>query len=271
MGTRFEVLPFGTVLEEAAALDAPLELTVTCSPRHGVDRAVEIAEQLGALGHRVVVHLAARMVRDAGHLDAVLERLPRVGIDDVFLVGGDGTEPIGPYPSAVELLEAVDAHTLRPRHVGIGAYPEGHPLIAAPVLAEALRHKARLADYATTQMCFDAGVLVRWVEGLRAQGIGLPLFIGMPGQVDRRRLLEISMRVGVGTSVGMIRKQRGLRHLLGRPRHAADGLHDALAPLVGAPGLGIAGLQYFTFNNLRATVAWEYRRSEPGKEAVAHG
>ncbi|HWH93747.1 MAG TPA: methylenetetrahydrofolate reductase [Baekduia sp.] len=271
MSDRFEVLPFGTVLEEAAAFATPLELTVTCSPRHGVDSTIGVAEQLSALGHRAVVHVAARMIRDRDHLDVVLARLAAGGMDDMFLVGGDGPESLGPYSSAVELLEVVQAHPLRPRRVGIGAYPEGHPLIAEPVLREALRAKAQWADYVTSQMCFDPGVLIRWVEELRSDGVTLPMYIGVPGQVDRRRLLEISVRVGVGTSIGMIRKQRGLRHLLGRPRHAAEELHVAIAPLVGQTDHGIAGFQYFTFNNLSATVGWSRRRSKTDEEAVLHG
>ena len=35
---RYEVLPFASVYEQAAALPQPVRLTVTCSPVHGPDR-----------------------------------------------------------------------------------------------------------------------------------------------------------------------------------------------------------------------------------------
>lgn len=260
MSSRYEILPLGSVDAEVAAAPRPLAITVTCSPRHGLDRTVDVAARVAASGHQVVVHMAARTIRDADHLDAVLERLETSGIEDVFLVAGDG-EPTGPYASAVELLPIIAAHDRRPRRIGIAAYPEGHPLIDAQTLAAALREKAPLADYMVNQLCFDPATLLRWLEDTRAAGVDLPVYLGIPGPVDRRRLFEMSMRVGVGTSISFLRKQRGIRHLLGRRDHAADHLYHALAPLVGDPELGVVGFHFFTFNRLGATIAWHATRS----------
>jgi methylenetetrahydrofolate reductase (NADPH) len=263
---RFEILPFGTGADETARLTEPVVVTVTSSPRHGLDRTVDVAARVAEQGHDAVVHLAARMVRDAAHLDALLERMRAAGIDDVFLVAGDAPTPHGPYPSALELLPIVHDHPLRPARIGVGAYPEGHPLIDPTELDEALARKSELADYLATQLCFDPDVLLRWLAELRARGITLPAYAGVPGAVDRRRLAEVSLSVGVGASVSFLRKQQGLRRLLGRPAHAAAVLHDALAPLVGDPRFGIAGLHYFTFNRVRETVAWDAAR-EPVRSA----
>ncbi|WCB94891.1 hypothetical protein DSM104299_03631 [Baekduia alba] len=260
MSTRYELLPFGAAEAEAQAAPRSLTVTVTCSPRHGLDHSVATAERLAALGHTIVLHVAARTVRDAAHLDATLARLARAGIDEVFVIAGDGPEPLGEYGSALDLLPELDAHPRRPRRIGIGAYPEGHPLIDDAALDAALRRKAQVADYMTTQICFDTKALLRWIEATRAAGITLPLHVGLPGAVDRRHLLEVSMRVGVGASISFVRKQRGLRHLLGRPDHAADRLYTAFAPLVGDPALGIESLHFYTFNRLLATLAWEDER-----------
>ena len=73
--SRFEVLPLGRSEEEAAQLPEPARLAVTCSPKHGPDRSVEVAEGLRALGHSVTVHVAAGMVRDRGHLDELLAKM----------------------------------------------------------------------------------------------------------------------------------------------------------------------------------------------------
>ena len=274
MTARYEVLPFGSVLDQAAALSGPETLTVTCSPRHGLDQTVECAEQLARMGHRAVVHLAARMVRDLAHLDSVLARMASAGIEDAFVIGGDAPEPLGLFPSALALLPVLSAHELRPRAIGIAGYPEGHPLIDASTLRGDLRQKATSADYLVTQMCFDPGVLLRWLATLPPDGVSLPTFVGVPGQVDRRRLLEVSMRVGVGNSISVVRKQRGLRHLLGRPQHTADRLHDALSRADGRPAAGIAGFHYFTFNQLTATVDWEGRHDaspDASRRALVHG
>lgn len=269
MADRYELLPFGLAESEAAAARRPLIVTVTCSPKHGIDHTVDVAVRLAALGHRAVPHLAAGMLRDAAHLDAVLARLDAAGLDDVFVIAGDAHEALGPFASAVDLLPVLAGHRLRPRRVGIAGYPEGHPLIERAALADALARKAPLADYLVTQMCFDASAVTEWIERTRAAGIALPVYLGLPGAVDRRRLLEVSVRVGVGTSIGFLRKQHGLRGFLGRPHHAADHLHAAFAPLVGDRGLGVAGLHFFTFNRLEATLAWQAEAQGANTEVAA--
>jgi methylenetetrahydrofolate reductase (NADPH) len=262
MSTRFEVMPFGRAEDEAAQLPEHVRLTVTCSPTHGIDRTVEVATHLRSLGHAVTVHLAARMVRDRGHLDGVLATMAQAGIDDAFVIGGDATPPIGPYHSAVDLLPLVHEHLHRPRSIGIAGYPEGHPLIDSSTLVEVLEQKSRLADYITTQLCFDPDALLGWVRATRQAGIELPVLAGVPGIVDRRKLLEISMRVGVGPSLSFLRKQGGLRKLLRLSGSSADRLYSALAPHLGDPALHLAGFHYFTFNRLVETWRWERRKRD---------
>lgn len=257
MSDRFEVLPFARAEEEAARLPEPVRLTVTCSPTHGLDRTVETATHLRALGHEVTIHLAARMVRDRGHLDAVLATMAAGGIDDAFVIGGDATPPLGPYSSAGDLLPLVRESPQRPRLLGIAGYPEGHPLIDDATLAEVLGEKSALADYVTTQLCFDPEVLLEWVRGVRTAGIALPVLFGIPGKVDRLRLLEISTKVGVGPSLSFLKKQRGLRNLLRLSATSADRLYDALAPHVGDNELNVRGFHWFTFNRLVETWTWE--------------
>ena len=246
MSERFEVMPFGRATEEAAQLPEHARLTVTCSPRHGLDESIEVATRIRALGPDVTLHLAARMVHDRAHLDGLLSRMAAAGIDDAFVIGGDATPPLGPYSSAVELLPLVHEHEHRPRTLGVAGYPEGHPLIDDAALAQALDQKRPLADYLTTQLCFDADAILRF-----ARNEELPVIAGLPGLVDPRRLLEISLKVGVGPSLRYLRKQRGLRNLLRLSGASADRLYDALAPHEE-----IAGFHYFTFNRLLDTWSW---------------
>ena len=270
MSTRYEILPFARGEEEAARLPEPARLTVTCSPKHGIDHSVEFATKVRALGHSVTIHLAARMVLDRGHLDRILEAMAEAGIDDAFVIGGDATPPEGEFASSVELLPLIHEHRLRPRTLGIAGYPEGHPLIDDATLADALRTKAPLADYMTTQLCFDPRAVLAWIADVRGRGIDLPVLVGIPGMVDRAKLLEISMRVGVGPSLSFLRKQRGLLNLLRLSASSADRLYDALEP-----SDSLAGFHLYTFNRLYDTWEWQREKrlrsttiSEPQKEAT---
>jgi methylenetetrahydrofolate reductase (NADPH) len=257
---RYEILPFAKAEAQAAEVPSPLRLTVTISPKHGIDRSLEVAERLRPLGHAVTLHIAARMVRSAEHLDEILGRSARAGIDDFLVIGGDAPEPLGPYTEAAPVLELIHGHELRPERLGIGSYPEGHPLIPPADLEAALVRKAEIADYLVTQLCFDSTVFLRWLEGLRARGIAQPVYVGVVGPVERRRLLEISTRIGVGPSLRFLRKQRGLTTLFRKPADTAERFFDGAAPAVARGDHGLAGFHFFTFNDLLGTRRWYEER-----------
>ena len=260
-GPRYEILPFGKGPEQAQELGTPVHLTVTTSPKHGIDRSVEVAERARGAGHTVTLHVAARMVRSEEHLTEVLERTAAAGIDDLFVIGGDAPEPLGPFTSAGELLDVLVAHPRRPRTIGIGSYPEGHPLIAPAVLEEVLEEKSRVADYLVTQLCFDTKTLLAWLDGVRGRGIQLPVYLGAVGPIERTRLLEIATRIGVGPSLRFLRKQHGITQLFRSPAGSANRFFDQLRPRVGDPRYGIAGFHLFTFNDLTGTHAWYEERA----------
>ena len=268
---RYEVLPFRSSVEQAAEIAPPLRLTVTASPRHGIDRSVDHALSLRALGHHVTLHLAARMVESPQHLETILRRATEGGIDDMFVIGGDQHEPRGPYASAAELLEDLAGHPLRPAAIGVAAYPEGHPVIDDRQLEAALERKAPLASYMVTQICFDADRLLAWLTQLRANGIALPLYAGATGRVDRRRLLEVSVRVGVGPSLRFLRKQGNVGRLLRGSRDATQRFCDAIDAESSSPRLGIAGFHLFTFNELVATWRWQQQQCVDARPAVEAG
>ena len=95
---RYEVLPFGDI-EEAVLEHVPIDvtLTVTVSPRKGIEHTLDLAARLTNHGYSVVPHLSARLVRDLDHLRAILARIDEMGAHDVFVVAGDADEPAGAF------------------------------------------------------------------------------------------------------------------------------------------------------------------------------
>jgi methylenetetrahydrofolate reductase (NADPH) len=109
----------------------------------------------------------------------------------------------------------------------------------------------------TTQMSFNPQALGKWIAARRADGITMPVDIGMPGAVDTARLLRISTRIGVRTAGRFAVKQRGLLgRLLRIGGYRPDGLLIDLAPMLADPDAGIRGLHVFTFNQLERTATW---------------
>lgn len=252
-----EVFPTPTIEDRLGVMQANSYVALTCSPTRGVDETIDMTERLTTRGFRVIPHLAARAIRDRRHLHAILARLDALPVDSVFVPGGDAQQPVGDYATALELLRDIAEHGHRFRHVGVAAHPEGHPLADDDTLLEALARKAELATYMVTQMCFDAGALGRWLGRVRALGIGLPAWLGIPGVAERSALIRTSMRIGVGDSLRFLRRQGEVAAKILRVKnYTPDGLLSDLAPLLAEPGNGIAGFHVFCFNLVGATEEW---------------
>ena len=266
---RLEVIPMGGIERTVrAALPVGATVTVTCSPGKGPDPTVDLAERLQADGYDVVPHVSARTVRSDDHLREILGRLDAAGIRSLFVIGGDGHDPIGPFGSAAELLVAMRdvGHDLR--NVGVGGYPEGHPLIDDEALMEALAAKQPFATHVATQICFEPQVIADWILRIRDRGIELPVVVGMAGAVSRRKLIEVSLRVGVGPSLKFVSKYGGLvARLMRRGGYRPDAFVARLSPFVEHGGYGIRGFHVFTFNQVETTENWRrqlvdvYRRA----------
>jgi methylenetetrahydrofolate reductase (NADPH) len=254
---RLEIVPLRSGAEEWPFLPADGVVTVTCSPHRGVDATLDLAEELAGRGLTVTPHVAAKTVRSREHLVEVLDRVRRAGMEDVFVIGGDGREPAGPYATAAELLAAMTDVGHGIPNVGIGAYPDTHPFIGRERLMEVLLEKQGFATYMDTQLCFDAGQIERWLADVRGRGVRLPVHVGIPGVLKRRKLLEISLRVGVGDSARYITKHAGIvARLIRRGDYRPDPLLVSLSGVIGDPANRVAGLHINTFNQIRATERW---------------
>jgi methylenetetrahydrofolate reductase (NADPH) len=273
---RYEVIPVQGIEEKVAALPFGAKVTVTASPKQGLERTLDVSTTLAARGFMVVPHLAARMVAGRSHLERVVQRLEGTGIREAFVIGGDADPPAGQYADAGDLLEDLSGLAHPFDRIGIGGYPEGHPSIDDERLFEALRRKQPFASYVVTQLCFDAGTLADWVGRMRTAGIDLPVVVGLPGVVERRKLAEISLKAGIGASLSYLRKHG--RDIVARARarrYDPTPLAASLAEYAGDDALGIAGVHLFTFNQVEATRDWAVRHApgagRPGVVAVPSG
>ena len=264
----FELIPLKNSLDQAAHLPAGATVSVTASPAKGIEATVALCEQLQARGFRAVPHVSARMIRDRPHLVDLIAWLEGAGVDRAFIVGGDAKEP-GAYPDGLALLRemAEIGHPLS--EIGIPGYPQGHAFIADGPLLEALRAKAAYASYITTQLCFDPTAIARWLAARRAEGITLPVHVGVPGVAEPQKLLAIAARIGVAdTHRFLVKNVRFVTRLVRSGGfYRPDGLLEGLAPYAADPAAAIVSLHLYTFNAVEATEAW--RRDFLSKLPVA--
>jgi methylenetetrahydrofolate reductase (NADPH) len=253
-----EIVPIRGVEEHLGSLRAGTTVTITASPKFGYGRTLDYAALVAEAGHRPVPHLAARQVRDEAELADIVARLGDSGVRDLYVIGGDVPEPAGAFTSAGQVLAALSEMDHGVDRIGVACYPEGHPAIADEALLEALRWKQSMATYMVSQLCFDAATLAGWVRRIRAAGVHLPLYLGIAAPMSAAKLLPLSMRIGVGSSLRYLTKQQGLVGRLFRGgSYRPDDLLLDLGDDLGRGDLRIEGLHVCTFNRLAATLAWQ--------------
>ncbi|MEP7113913.1 MAG: 5,10-methylenetetrahydrofolate reductase [Ilumatobacteraceae bacterium] len=258
---RYEVIPLKSLHAQISHLPPGCSVSVTCSPTKGIEPTLELSAELNGGGHHAVPHIAARLVEGLEHVEKIAARLNEHGISEIFVVGGD-PDPVGPYNDGLSLM-----HDLLPlcetvRTVGVPAYPDHHSVIPDAALDEALLAKQALIEelglngFASTQMCFKAKTIEQWLTGQRARGMTLPIHLGVPGAVDRTRLLSLGTRLGIGSSLRFLRKNSGAILRMFSP--ASYDPNKLITPLARrAEELNISALHLFTFNSIDSTVAWQ--------------
>lgn len=256
----FELIPLKNVRDQAAAIPPGATVSVTASPGKGIEATVDLTIELEGAGLRAIPHLSARMIRDRAHLSTLLTQLQDAGIDRAFVVGGDADEP-GEFLDGLSLLRAMADLGKLPSELGCPCYPQSHPEIPDDALLQALHDKAPLVQYMTTQLCFDPKAIASFIAARRAEGIALPVKLGIPGVAEIPKLLSISARIGVKDAGKFVLKNARFVGALLRSGgiYRPTQLVEKLAPFIADPAADVLGFHIYTFNNVPATLEWRDR------------
>lgn len=256
LGPKYELIPLKNVLDQSEFLPEGALVSVTASPQKGMMETVDLSIELKKRGFDAIPHISARLTRDRDELEEILRRIDGADIHKAFVVGGDAEEP-GEFFDGLAVLEAMEEIGHGLTEIGIPGYPEGHHIVDVPTITKALEDKTPYASYVTTQMCFVPEAISEWVQDVRDRGIGLGVYIGIPGVAELTKLISLSMRIGVGPSARFLSKNKSLAGRLVRPGgYSPDDLIVGLAPLLADPAANISGFHVYTFNRVESTEAW---------------
>jgi methylenetetrahydrofolate reductase (NADPH) len=255
---RFEVLPTGSIEDKIREhLPAGRTVTVTASPAKGLEATLALAERLARSGYVAVPHLAARMVSGRAELEEISARMGEAGVRTVFVPGGDQDPPAGAYSSALDLLEDLTALGQPFAEVGITGYPESHPTISDDLTVQSMWDKRRHATHIVSNLTFDPAMVGRWVDRLRSRGVTMPVLLGIPGPIDRAKLLAMATKIGVGDSTRFLSKHKGTFARLAAPGgFTGERFLERCAAVLAKPEAMVTGLHVYTFNQVAETEAW---------------
>lgn len=223
------------------------------------DRTVRITERIAEDTTLLPVAHLTCVGASVADLRGVIGEYAAAGIRNVLALrgdppGGPGTPWVqhdGGLQHADELVALV--RSLGDFSVGVAAFPEGHPESAsldhdAQVL---LRKQESGAEFAVTQLFFEASHYVALVERARAVGVTMPILPGIMPLTNVTQIERFSLLSGTGFPDDLAARFRAVAddadavHALGV--EAASELCQELLD-AGAPGL-----HFFTLNRSTST------------------
>ncbi|ASK66005.1 5,10-methylenetetrahydrofolate reductase [Brachybacterium avium] len=239
---------------------APDYVSVTSRAGHGnLGRVLELTEHvLAETNLRPLVHLTSiGSTRD--QLATIIHALLDRGVRGILALRGD--QPAGhrleddEIPFARPLIELI-RESERERtaglaggrvSIGVAAYPHRHP--ESPTTShdtEVLVAKERAgADFAITQVFFDAATYCGLLERSRAAGIRMPLVPGFVPATNPRRLERLAVLSGVEPPRDLLHQLELAASDAERRRIGVRFTVDLATRVLDA---GAPGLHLFTFN-----------------------
>ncbi len=181
----------------------------------------------------------------------------------------------------MDLLETglFDHHGFKRLH--LAGHPEGNRDIDADgsdrMVMEALRWKQAFAQRTgarialATQFCFDAAPVIAWVDRLAAEGIDLPVHIGIAGPAKLQTLIKFAIACGVGPSLSVLQKRAMDVTKLLLPYEPDAVVSDLAAHKAATSGFGIEQVHIFPLGGIAAAATWANARTGQAPALAANG
>ena len=229
-----------------------------------IEDMVATAKRIGAEGYDVMPHFPARIIKDKATLTDWVQRYKDVGVRQGLLLAGGVANPVGDYATSMQLLES-EAFTGFDR-LHVAGHPEGNKDIdpdgSDKMVMEAARWKSAFSERTdakmamATQFCFEAAPVIAWVNRLQAEGIKLPVHIGVAGPAKLQTLIKFAISCGVGASLRVLQKRAMDVTKLLLPYEPTEFIADLAAHKAKNPGFGIEQVHFFPLGGIKTNAQW---------------
>ncbi|QYK40021.1 MAG: methylenetetrahydrofolate reductase [Paracoccaceae bacterium] len=230
-----------------------------------IDEMVATAARLRAEGYEPMPHIPARIIPDRATLaDWIARYRAEAGVRQALLLGGGLSAPRGTFESSMQLIETGLFDGFDRLHVA--GHPEGNrdidPDGSDRMVMEALRWKQAFADRSdaamaiVTQFSFEAAPIIAWADRLAAEGIRLPVHIGIAGPAKLQTLIKFAIACGVGPSLRVLQKRAMDVTKLLLPYEPFEVLEALARHKAAHPEFGIEQVHFFPLGGIKANADW---------------
>ncbi|MEH6356786.1 MAG: hypothetical protein V7760_12300 [Marinobacter sp.] len=248
-----DILPTGTRIYIALIEGTPIE------------DMVRTARRLADEGFEVMPHFPARLVKDKTELaEWVAQYQGEAGVEQGLLLGGGVTTPAGEFEDSMQMIETGLFDGFKNLH--FAGHPESNrdidPDGSDRMVMQSLKWKQAFSERTdarvaiTTQFCFEAAPVIAWAERLAAEGINLPIHIGVAGPAKLHTLIKYAVSCGVGPSMKVLqRRAKDVTRLL-LPYEPTELLAEIAAHKERHPNFGIEQVHFFPLGGIKNNANW---------------
>ena len=281
-GFSIEVMPRTVAKVEDFAALFPAETRVYVAHIEGtpIEDMVATAKRLSGDGFTVMPHIPARIIENAAMLEEWLNRYrEEAGIDQALLLAGGVDKPYGEFTSSMDLLETGLFEKFEFRRLHVAGHPEGNKDISpdgsTAIMDDALAFKQAYRDRTgidmaiATQFAFDAKPFIAWAERIAANGITLPIHVGIAGPAKLQTLIKYALACGVGASMRVLQRRAADVTKLMMPYEPTEMLQELAAYVADHPESLIKQVHCFPLGGIRASAEWAARTTGAAEATAA--
>jgi len=243
-----------------------------------INDMVATAARLSADGFNVMPHFPARSIKDKAMLaDWIARYQGEANVHQALLLAGGISAPHGDFSDSMQLLETGLFDGLERLHVA--GHPEGNkdidPNGGDRAVMDALRWKNDFANRTdasmalATQFAFDADPIIAWADRLTAEGIDLPIHIGIAGPAKLQTLIKFAIACGVGPSLKVLQKRAMDVSKLLLPYEPTDVIGKLAAHKAANPDFNIESVHFFPLGGIKTNAQWASNNG--GQPAASEG
>ena len=230
-----------------------------------IEDMVGTAVRLRDEGFEPMPHFPARIIRDVAQLnDWVARYKGEAGVNQGLLLGGGVSQPVGELHCTMQMIESGAFSDFTRLHVA--GHPEGNrdidprggdaEVMAALKLKQDFANRTDADMAIATQFAFEAGPVVAWAERLAAEGIAMPVHLGVAGPAKLQTLLKFAIACGVGPSLRVLQKRaRDVTKLL-LPFEPTDLLSDLAEARAQGRAPNIEAIHVFPLGGIAASATY---------------
>ena len=242
-----------------------------------IEEMVATAKRLRAEGFEPMPHFPARIIADkAMLLDWVARYRGEAGVKQGLILAGNPQEQRGDFNSSMQLLESGAFDGFERLHVA--GHPEGNKDIdpdgSDRMVMEAARWKQAFSERTdakmamATQFCFEAKPVIDWVNNLKANGIDLPVHIGVAGPAKLQTLIKFAIACGVGPSLKVLQKRAMDVTKLLLPYEPDEFVTELAEHKAANPEFGIESVHFFPLGGIKTNAEWTQRHGQRPAQAA---